>query len=99
MRVSRERKPKGTRRRLPLAEAVAAGGAASWLSWTAPAPARGGLGLMLLAGTLAVSAGLMVRGWWARRPFDLPAPYWRMTTLARWCWREWPRSCSGAGAS
>ncbi|MDQ6899300.1 MAG: type IV secretory system conjugative DNA transfer family protein [Candidatus Dormibacteraeota bacterium] len=88
MRVSRERKPKGTRRRLPLAEAVAAGGAASWLSWTAPAPARGGLGLMLLAGTLAVSAGLMVRGWWARRPFDLPAPYWRMTTLARWCWRE-----------
>jgi hypothetical protein len=85
MRVSRERKPKGSRRALPLVGAVAAGGAASWAGWTAPAPAQGGLGLIVLAGGLAVGAGLLVRSWWRRRPFDLAAPPWRMTTWVRWC--------------
>jgi type IV secretion system protein VirD4 len=85
MRISRERKPKGTRRALPLPGAVASAGAAFWLAWPAP---QGGRGVLLVAAALAVSAGLLVRSWWARRPFDLPAPYWRMTTLARWCWRE-----------
>jgi type IV secretion system protein VirD4 len=88
MRVSRERKPKGSRRALPLVGAVAAGAAASWVGWSAPTPAQGGLAQVILGAALAVGAGLLVRSWWARRPFDLPAPYWRMTTLARWCWRE-----------
>lgn len=85
MQISRERKPNGTRRALPLVGAVGAAGVAFWLAWPAP---QGGRGVLLLAVALAVGAGLLVRRWWARRPFDLPAPYWRMTTLARWCWRE-----------
>jgi type IV secretion system protein VirD4 len=88
MRLSRERKPKGSRRALPLVGAVAAAGAASWAGWVAPAAAQRGLALWILGVALAVCAGLLVRCWWARRPFDLPAPYWRMTTLARCCWRE-----------
>src|ERR1700730_11299150 len=88
MRVSREQKPKGRRSAMPLVGAAAAGGAASWAGWTTPAPAKGGLGLLVLAVGLAMAAGLLVRSWWRRRPFDLPAPPWRMTSWARWCCRE-----------
>jgi hypothetical protein len=35
-----------------------------------------------------MGAGLLVRSWWRRRPFDLPAPPWRITTWARWYYRE-----------
>ncbi|MBJ7598813.1 TraM recognition domain-containing protein [Candidatus Nephthysia bennettiae] len=84
MQISRERKPKGTRRKLPLVGAVAAGGAASWASWTAPAPARGGLGLLLLAVSLAVGAGLLVRSWWHRTPFNLEIRVpWALSVRAR----------------
>src|SRR5207247_1816972 len=82
MRISREREPKGSRRKLPLIAAVAAGGASSWAGWTAPAPARGGLGLTVFGVALAVGTGLLVRSWWRRRPFNLPAPPWRMTSWA-----------------
>src|SRR2546430_1207396 len=33
MRISRERKPKGSRRALPLVGAIGSGGAAFWLAW------------------------------------------------------------------
>ena len=60
MRISRERKPKGSRRALPLVGAIGSGGAAFWLAWPAP---EGGRGVLLLGVTLAVAAGLMVRTW------------------------------------
>jgi Type IV secretory system Conjugative DNA transfer len=85
MRISRERKPKGSRRALPLvgghrergSGALAGLAGACRRSWRA-APG-GGFGR---------GAGLLVRSWWRRRPFDLPAPPWRMTSWARWCCRE-----------
>src|SRR2546421_395438 len=41
MRISRERKPKGSRRALPLVGAIGSGGAAFWLALPAPEGGRG----------------------------------------------------------
>src|SRR2546428_11892822 len=73
MRISRERKPKGSRRQLRLLAAGVTGSVGSWAAWEAPTMVNGGRGLMVLAIGLAVGCGLLVRLWWRRVPFDLDA--------------------------
>ncbi|MDQ6898078.1 MAG: type IV secretory system conjugative DNA transfer family protein [Candidatus Dormibacteraeota bacterium] len=49
----------------------------------------GGLGLMLLGVALAIPVGLLVRAWWHRAPFDIPARLPRcLRVRAHVRWRE-----------
>jgi type IV secretion system protein VirD4 len=89
MRLSRERKPKGSRRGVPLLGAVFFGLLASWAAWEAPTLPVGGVGLMLLGIMLAVPTGLLVRAWWHRTPFDIAARLPRVLRVrARARWQE-----------
>src|SRR2546425_1158980 len=91
MRISRERKPKGTRRGVRLVGAVLLGLPALWAAWEAPRVPVGGLSLMLLAAALAVPVGLLVRAWRYRVPFDLSSRLpRRLSVRARMGWSQRP---------
>ncbi len=90
MRVSRERRPKGSRRKLPLLLAVFMGLLALMVLGLAPAR---GAGLRFLVAALLLAVISVPLGWiyWHRTPFDISARVpWRLSMWPKRGWYQRP---------